>query len=66
MSLPTEGDEYTKLMEHLRKGQEACAMLSHLTGLNDRPTVSKGWLMVSEMLKKMQHTVTDIAVGKFQ
>jgi hypothetical protein len=66
MSIPTEGDEYAKLMEYLRKAQETCATLSHLTGLNDKRIVSKGWLAIAEQMRKTQHVVTQIARGKMQ
>jgi hypothetical protein len=65
-SLPTEQEEYAKLMEALRKGQEASAMLAHL--VNSQPnrgtTRAKGWMAVSEALKLMQHNVIQIATGK--
>ena len=64
MSIPLEGDEFSKLIEHLRKAQESCAMLAHLAGSNDRKLVSNGWLQVSEGLKKMQRVVIAIASGK--
>lgn len=66
MSLPTEGEEYAKLIEHLRLAQECAATLSHLTGLNDRKPTSRGWLLVQENLKRMQYVVTEIAKGKLQ
>ena len=64
MSLPTEGEVFAQLIEFLRKAQESTAMLSHLSGANDRKTASKGWLVVSEQLKAMQRVVTQIATGK--
>jgi len=62
--MPTEGETYAKLMEHLRESQECAAMLAHLHRANDRTVTANGWLAVSEHLRKMQFTITNIAVGK--
>ncbi len=67
MSVPTEAEVYTQLMEYLRKAQEAAATISHLTGLNSsKAATTRGWLIISEQLKAMQRVVTSIAVGKLQ
>lgn len=60
MSIPTRGEEYSKLIEHLRKGQESAAMLAHLVR-DDSKLTAQGWLAVSEMLKKVGHQVTKLA-----
>jgi hypothetical protein len=60
MSIPTTGEEFTKLIEHLRKAQEAAAMLSHLEADNST-ILSQGWLAVSEMLKTTVIKVTELA-----
>jgi len=63
---PTPGITYMKLINNLREAQEACAMLSHLAhteaGIKDI-ALAKGWLVVAEMLRKMQHRVTEMAQG---
>jgi hypothetical protein len=65
MSVPTEGEIYAQLIEHLRLAQENAATLSHLTGFQrDRPGVANGWLAVSEGLKRFQRTVIQIATGR--
>jgi hypothetical protein len=67
MALPTEAEVYTQFMEHLRKAQECSATISHLTGLNSSKTATtRGWLIVSEQLKRMQQVITEIAMGKLQ
>jgi len=63
-SVPTASEKYAELMEHLRKAQEASAMLSHLERANDQQLIAQGWLAVSEMLKRMLHQVTQLAMGK--
>lgn len=63
MSLPTEGEVFAQLMEHLRKCQEAAASLAHLTR-DDNRLKAQGWMAVSEMFKKVQHQVIDLAKRK--
>lgn len=63
MSVPTQGETFSKLMEHLRLAQEDAAMLAHLANANDDRLKAMGWLAVSEQLKKAQHGVTQLATG---
>lgn len=64
---PTPGITYLKLLNNLREAQEACAVLSHLSstesGIKDI-ALAKGWLLIAEMLRKMQHKVTEMAQGR--
>lgn len=64
MSVPTEGEEFAKLIEHLRKAQENSAMLGHLAKANDENLRAHGWLGISELLNKMVHQVTKLATNK--
>ena len=69
MSIPTRSEEYSKLMEHLAKGQEAAAMLAHLEnaqGGASGTVLGRGWMHVSEALKKMQGHVITIATKGLQ
>jgi hypothetical protein len=68
MSIPTKGETFAKLLEHLRYAQEDAAMLAHLTNEGDKmsQTLAKGWLGVSELLKKVQWQVTKLAKGSWQ
>ena len=66
MSIPTKGESYSKLMEHLRKAQEEASTLAHLHGLNDDRKMAVGWLQVSEMFKKVQKQVTTMATRGLQ
>lgn len=61
MGLPTNGETFAKLLEHLRLAQEDAAMLAHLNNANNNALIAKGWLAVSEMLKVTQHNVTKLA-----
>ncbi len=67
MSIPTKSETYARLMEHLRLAQENSATLAHLANAEgDGPgmVIGKGWLNVSEGLKRMLHIVTQLAMGK--
>jgi hypothetical protein len=64
MSVPTTGETYSQLMEHLRKAEEAAAMLAHLHNANDHRRAAIQWLTVSEGFKKMQVQITQLAIGK--
>lgn len=63
MSLPSTSEEFSRLIEYLRRAQESSATLAHLH--RDDPKTGRvkalGWLAVSEALKKMQHNVTMLA-----
>lgn len=67
MSLPTKIEKYNELTEHLRKAQEAAAMLAHLNNAEGDKlgqTLAHGWLGISELLRKMNYQVTQLAMGK--
>ena len=64
MSVPTSGEAFARLTEHLRKAQEEAAMIAHLEAANDQRRKAKGWLSVSENLKRMVRVVTMLATGK--
>ncbi len=61
MRVPTKGEVYSQLMEHLRLAQEASAMLSHLARANSENRNADGWLAISENFRKIQAVVTDLA-----
>lgn len=65
MSVPTSGDKFGELIHYIRQAQEASSTLSHLANANDDRQMAMNWLMVSENLKRMQHTLTMIAQGKY-
>jgi hypothetical protein len=66
MSVPTNGECYSRLMEHIRMAEEESAMLAHLANANDHRAGAKQWLMVSELFRQMGIKVTSIAMGKLQ
>jgi len=66
MGVPTIGEEYSKLMEYLRKAEENAAMIAHLHNANDHREMAKLWLKVSENFKQLQHQLTQLATGRLQ
>lgn len=64
--LPTKGLTYSKLIELLIEAQEHCALMGHLckteTGLKD-DALARGWYMISELLRRVQMKVTNLAQG---
>ena len=66
MSVPTSGETFAKLVEHIRKAQEECATMAHLEKANDQHRRAYMWLAVSENMKRLTDTVTKIATGRLQ
>lgn len=65
----TRGETYMKLLDHLREAQDCCATLSHLHNTEDNDMdklLARGWLGVAEMMRMMQHKVTEMAQNKLQ
>jgi hypothetical protein len=65
MTLPTQGEQFAIAIEHLRKAQEAFATLAHLTR-DDSKTIADAWLKCSELMRRVEHQITDLARGKWQ
>ena len=66
MTVPTSGETYAKLMEHLRLAQEQAAMMAHLSRANSDNKKADGWLLISELFKRVQHQVTELATRGLQ
>jgi hypothetical protein len=66
MTVLTEGECFTRLIEYLIKAQEEAAMLGHLANANDKRERARAWLKVSELFKELQHKTTQLAMGKLQ
>ena len=64
MSLPNKHEEYLRLLENLRLGQEAAArlmMLNQAEGDDRGMMIGRGWFHVQEGLKRMQDQITKLA-----
>lgn len=70
MSVPTSGEEYSRLTEYLRLAQESAYTLSHLTrsmsSSSKDKAIADGWFAVGELLKRVNHQIISIAQGKLQ
>ena len=69
MSVPTQGETLTQLIEHLRLAQESAYMMAHLTramGGSKDNALADGWFAVGEMVKRINYQVIQIGQGKLQ
>jgi len=68
MSVPTQGETFSKLLEHIRKAEEEAAMMAHLVraqGAKAKDTaIANGWLSISELFRRVGLKVTDLAQGR--
>jgi len=64
MTVPTSGEVFSKLIENLRMAQENAATLAHLENANDNRKLATGWLAVSEWMKRVQESVTALAMRR--
>ena len=65
----TRGETFAKLLHHLREAQDQAAVMSHLENTESGPHAAasaKGWLMVSEMMRRIVKQVTDMARSGLQ
>lgn len=62
VNVPTKGETFSKLLEHLRLAQEDAAMLAHLANTESKGRrLAVGWIGVSEQMKLTIHAVTALA-----
>lgn len=66
MTIPTKGETFAKLTEHIRRAQEESATLAHLANADDDRRLAQGWLTVSELFRRMLHEVTELATRGLQ
>lgn len=65
----SRSETYMKLIEHLREAQDQAAMLGHLHNAESSDhdkAAARGWLMISEQMKRMVYVVTELAKGTLQ
>lgn len=67
MSVPSRGEVFSKSTEHIRGLIDCCAIMAHLhntEGSDKDKKLALGWLMMSEMFKKVQHQVILLGQGR--
>jgi hypothetical protein len=64
MSVPTSGETFAQLLEHLRKAQECAATMAHLRQANDDRLSGLAWLAISELIKQMVEKTTKLAMNR--
>lgn len=69
MSVPSKGEVFGKLIDHLREAQSCMAMMAHLhqtEGVDKDKKLAVGWLMMFEAFKAIIHKVTLLGQGRLQ
>lgn len=61
MSVPTQGEVFAKLLEHVRYAQEGAAMYAHLCRANGDTVRADGFLRASEGFKRTVKLLTELA-----
>lgn len=61
MSVPSKGEAFAILLDHLRYAQEQAATLGHLAYSDQDHTLGEAWLQVSENLRRAQDIIMRLA-----
>ena len=61
MSIPTRGEVFSKLIEHLRLAQEASAMMAHLDNAEGKTQTGRMWLHFSELQAEIVNKSIELA-----
>ena len=67
MAVPSRGEVFSKMLEHLREAQSCASTLAHLYRADSGGIafqMSKGWLLIEDMLNKMCQRITLMGQGK--
>lgn len=66
---PSRGETYAKIIDLCDQLQDQCAVMSHLHNTEGNPTdvtLARGWLGMTELIKRMRHQLTQLAIGRMQ
>lgn len=69
MTVPTSGEEFSKLLFHLDEARNSASMLMHLYKEQGSPkdlALSKGWFVIAENFKLQRAYIVEMAKGKMQ
>lgn len=67
MSVPSRGEVFSRAANSLDELISSCAMMAHLhqtEGSDKDKKLAVGWLMMSEMFKKVRHKVVLLGQGR--
>lgn len=67
MSIPSRGEVFSRAADSLDELISSCAMMAHLhntEGSDKDKKLAVGWLMMSEMFKKVRHKVVLLGQGR--
>ena len=62
--MPSSGETFQQLLEHLRLATEAAAMLGHIEQANGNRVRGIGWLSVAQLLEKMVEKAMELATKR--
>jgi hypothetical protein len=69
MTVPTQGEEFSKMLHHLDEAQSSMYKIAHLTRAQDTAkdrALADGWIAMGEMMKRVRWSITELAKGKLQ
>lgn len=70
VTVPTQGESFSKLLHHLDSAADQVAMLAHLTraqsNLGKDRALADGWIAVGELMKRLRHQLVELAKGHIQ
>lgn len=67
MAVPTKGEVFAKLLDHLREAQSCASTMAHLYRADSGGIafqMAKGWLLIEDLINKMCHRITIMGQGK--
>lgn len=65
----TRGETFAKLIDLMKQVRTQCAVMSHLhnTEGNDADKLlARGWLGIEELMHRVEHQMTQLAMNKLQ
>ena len=68
-TVPTAGEEFSKLLHHIDECRNCASMLMHLykeQGSSKDLALSKGWFVIAENFKLQRAYIVEMAKGKLQ
>ncbi len=67
MAVPSKGEVFSKMLDHLRDAQSCASTLAHLYRADSggiAMQLSRGWLLIEDLINKLCHKITLMGQGK--